>query len=150
MDRTLEMTSDALIKGGKLHNVIKNNFVWAIWANQKTETCVYRWLRALAMFDLRSFPAILLGIGRHFNRFVDTLMIFFATRRRGRTQCCGSTRTGLCWRTTRGRKLWRPSPPNSSRSSQRRRMNCNHGNNLGTIDYILRNFYWFCRWKTLF
>ena len=37
-----------------------------ISANHKTESFQYHWLRALAMFDVMTFPAILLGIGRHF------------------------------------------------------------------------------------
>jgi len=42
---------------------------YVIWANQKTESFVYHWLRALAMFDEMSFPAI----GRHFKfcRYVN-------------------------------------------------------------------------------
>jgi len=39
---------------------------YVIWANQKTESFEYHCLRALAMFDETSFPAILLGIGRQF------------------------------------------------------------------------------------
>jgi len=37
-----------------------------IWAKQKTEYFEYHWLRALAKFDVTSFPAILSGIGRQF------------------------------------------------------------------------------------
>jgi len=40
-------------KGGKLRNVITH----VIWANQKTESFVYRWLRTQAMFDVTCFPA---------------------------------------------------------------------------------------------
>jgi len=36
-----------------LHYVITYN---VIWANQKTESYVYCWLRALAMFDVMRFP----------------------------------------------------------------------------------------------
>ena len=38
-------------------------------------TFQYHWLRALAMFDITSFPAILSGIGRHFTfyRYVNWL-----------------------------------------------------------------------------
>jgi len=46
-----------------------------IWANQK----MYHWLRAFAMFDLTSFPAILSGIGHHF-KFCQKLMIASAWR----------------------------------------------------------------------
>jgi len=44
-----------------------------IWENQKTESFEYHWLRALAMFDVTSFPAILSGIERHFKlcRYVN-------------------------------------------------------------------------------
>jgi len=42
-----------------------------IWANQKTQSFVYPWLRALAT----RFPAIMSGIGRHFKRSVDTSII---------------------------------------------------------------------------
>jgi len=44
-----------------------------ICANQKTESFDYHWLRALAMFDVTSFPAILWGIGRYFTfcRYVN-------------------------------------------------------------------------------
>ena len=57
------MTSDAQQKYGNLHNAITYNI---ILANQKTESVEYHWLRALAIFDITSFPAILLGIRRHF------------------------------------------------------------------------------------
>ena len=42
------MTSDAQTKYGKLRNVISHN----IGADQKSESFVYRWLRALIMFDV--------------------------------------------------------------------------------------------------
>jgi len=41
-------------KGGNLPNVTTHN---VIWANQKTESFVYRWLLAHAMFDVTCFPA---------------------------------------------------------------------------------------------
>ena len=44
-----------LTKGGNLHNVI----AYIIWANQKTESIVYRWIHALvsfAIFDVTRFP----------------------------------------------------------------------------------------------
>jgi len=37
-----------------------------IWANQKTDFFKHQWLRTLVMFDVMNFPAILLGIKRHF------------------------------------------------------------------------------------
>jgi len=48
------MMSDAPTKGGKLRNVITQNVVLA---NQKTESFVYQWLRALTMFNVTCFPA---------------------------------------------------------------------------------------------
>ena len=42
-------------KGKKLRNVKTHNVVWA---NQKTESRVYRWLCALAMFELACYSAI--------------------------------------------------------------------------------------------
>jgi len=48
------MTSDAPTKGGNLRIVLTNNVVWA---NQKTESFVFRWLPTLAMFDVTCFPA---------------------------------------------------------------------------------------------
>ena len=57
------MTSDTQQKCGKLRYTMTYN---VIWANQKTESFEYHWLRALAMFDVTSFPAILSGIGQHF------------------------------------------------------------------------------------
>ena len=65
------MTSDASTKGGKLRNVITHNMVWA---GQKTESIVYRWLCALAMFDVTYFAGICLSIGRHFKHSVNTLI----------------------------------------------------------------------------
>jgi len=62
-NRPLEMTSDARQKCGNLHYAIRCN---VIWANQKTESFEYHWLRALAVFDQMSFPAILSSIGHHF------------------------------------------------------------------------------------
>ena len=41
-------------KGRKLRNVITHN---VIWTNQKTESSVYRWKRAHALFDVTFFPA---------------------------------------------------------------------------------------------
>jgi len=41
-------------KCGKLRNVLKQN---VIWANQKTESFVFRWLHAHAMFDVTCFSA---------------------------------------------------------------------------------------------
>jgi len=41
-------------KSGKLLNVILLN---GIWANQKPEPVVFRWLRAHATFDVTFFPA---------------------------------------------------------------------------------------------
>jgi len=37
-----------------------------IWANQKTKSFEFHWLRALSRFYITCFPAILSGIGRHF------------------------------------------------------------------------------------
>ena len=62
----LRMTPDARQKGGNLYYAITYN---VFWANQKNESFVFHWLRALAI----SFPgAILSGIAHHFTRFVDT------------------------------------------------------------------------------
>ena len=47
------MTSDAPTKYGKLRNVISHNIVPA---DQKSESFVYRWLRAITMFDVTCFP----------------------------------------------------------------------------------------------
>ena len=58
-------------KGGKLRNVITHDF---IWVNQKTESSVYHWLRAQAMFDVTPLPRICRDIGCHFKRSVDTLV----------------------------------------------------------------------------
>ena len=60
--------SDVRQKGGTLCYAITYN---VIWANQKTGSFVYHWLRALAT----SFSAILSGIGRHFKRSVDTSIV---------------------------------------------------------------------------
>jgi len=57
------MTFDARQKCGNLRYAITYN---VIWANYKTESFEYHWLRALAKFDMTSFPTILLSIGRHF------------------------------------------------------------------------------------
>ena len=54
--------SDARQKRGKLRYTI----AYVIWANKKTESFEYHWFRALAMFDVTSFLAILSCIGRHF------------------------------------------------------------------------------------
>jgi len=51
--RLTEMTL-CQTQGGNLHNVITDN---VIWANQRTELFVYRWLRALAMSEVTHFPA---------------------------------------------------------------------------------------------
>ena len=56
INRPLEMTSDARRKCRNLHYAITYS---VIWANQKTESLKYHWLRALAMFDVTSFPASL-------------------------------------------------------------------------------------------
>ena len=63
--------SDAGQKHGNLRYAITYN---VIWANQMTESFKYQWLRALAMFDVMSFPAILSGIERHFKlcRYVNS------------------------------------------------------------------------------
>jgi len=50
-------------KCGNLHYAIMYN---VIWANQKTESFEYHWLRTLAMFDVTSFPTILSVIGCQF------------------------------------------------------------------------------------
>jgi len=55
--------SDAWQKCGNLHYAIIYN---VIWANHKTEHFEYHWLRALAMFHVTSFPAILWDIERQF------------------------------------------------------------------------------------
>jgi len=61
-DRPIEMTSDARQKRRDLHYAIIYN---VIWANQKTKSFVYHWLRTLAIFKVTSFPIILSGIRRH-------------------------------------------------------------------------------------
>ena len=63
IDRPLEMTSYARQKCGNLHYAILYNL---IWTNQRTESFEYHWLRALPMFDITRFSAILSGIGRLF------------------------------------------------------------------------------------
>ena len=47
---TLEMMSNALTKVGNSHNITTH----IIWANQKTEVFVYRWLCAHTLFDVRT------------------------------------------------------------------------------------------------
>jgi len=53
--------------GGKLRNVKTHN---VIWANQKTDSFVYRWLRAHARFDVTCFPAF---VGGALCRYVNWL-----------------------------------------------------------------------------
>ena len=57
------MTPDARQKCENLRCAVANN---VIWANQKTVSFEYHWLRALAMFNVTSLPATLSSIGRHF------------------------------------------------------------------------------------
>jgi len=54
IDRMLEMMYQALTKSGNSCNVQTHN---GIWANQKTESVVYRWLRSQAMTDITCFFA---------------------------------------------------------------------------------------------
>jgi len=63
------MTSDARQKCGNLRYAI----TYVIWTNQKTESFESHWLRALAMFDVTIFPAILSCIRHHFKfcRYVN-------------------------------------------------------------------------------
>ena len=68
MDRPVEMTFDARQKRRNLRYAILYN---VIWANQKTGSFVYRWLRALAT----SFPTILSGIRHPFIRSVNTSIV---------------------------------------------------------------------------
>jgi len=70
----------SLTKCGNLHYTIT---YYVIWANQKTEFFKYHRLRALAMFDVTSFPAILSGIGHHFKfcRYVNCLLTPAGDRR---------------------------------------------------------------------
>jgi len=70
------MTSDARQKTRELRYAITYN---VIWANQKTETFLHIWLRALAMFEVTTFPVILLGTGGHFKfcRYVNYLIATF-------------------------------------------------------------------------
>jgi len=75
------MTSDARQIHGNLRYAMTNN---VIWANQKTESFECHWLRALAMFDVTSFPAILSGIRRHFKQTVNTLFKWAASDLRRR------------------------------------------------------------------
>ena len=44
-----------MTKGGHLRYVITYN---AIWANYKTESFVYHWLHAHAMFDIKRFATM--------------------------------------------------------------------------------------------
>ena len=80
--------ADARQKRGNLHYAIRYS-AHVIWANQKTESFKYHWFRALAMFDVTSFPAILSGIGRHFKfcRYVNYTQSywipFFYSKMRG-------------------------------------------------------------------
>ena len=64
------MTSDARQKKRELSYTITYN---VIWATKKTETFLYHWLRALAMFNVTSFPAILLA-SDVMSSSVDTLI----------------------------------------------------------------------------
>ena len=70
----LEMTSAARQKRGNSRYAI----TYVIWANQKTKSFEYHWLRTLAMFDVTSFPAILSGIPCHFKlcRYVNYFMVW--------------------------------------------------------------------------
>ena len=65
-----EMTF-GLTKGWILRYVIMHN---VIWANQKTECFVYRWLHPHAMVDVMCFPTFVWRIGHHFKCCVDTLI----------------------------------------------------------------------------
>ena len=65
------MMSDASTKGGNFSNVITHN---VIWANQKSEYFMYRWLHAHAMFNVMCFPRIGWSIRRHFMHSVNTLI----------------------------------------------------------------------------
>ena len=58
---------DCLKKGG--------NLCYIIWANQKTESFVYRWLLARAMFDVTRFSRICRSIGRRFKCSVSKLVV---------------------------------------------------------------------------
>jgi len=71
------MMSDAWQKRINLRYTITYNI---IGANHKAESFKYPWLRALAMFDVTSFPAIVSGIGRHFKLSVDTLIKSYNVR----------------------------------------------------------------------
>ena len=67
-----EMTFSST-KCGKLPYVMTYD---VIWANQKTQSSVFRLLRAHAMFDVLSnvLSRICLSIGRQFKRSVDTII----------------------------------------------------------------------------
>jgi len=70
---TYRQTSNAWQKCGNLLYAITYN---VIWANHKTESFEYHWLHTLAMFDVTSFAAIMLGIGPHFKfcRYVNSFV----------------------------------------------------------------------------
>jgi len=94
--RTHEMTSDASAKGGKLCIVITHKIVWA---NQKTESLVYGWLRTLAMFDITCFPAHVRALC-HFKHSVDVLLI-------AKVQSPGKAKKNLVFRATVFKSLGR-------------------------------------------
>ena len=60
-----------LRKGRKLHDVTTDKF---IWANQKTESFMYRWICVHATFDLTCIPAFVEASDSHFKHSVDTLI----------------------------------------------------------------------------
>jgi len=66
-----EMTF-CLTKCGKLPFVIMH---YIMLANQKTESFVYSWLQAQAIFDVMGFSMFVGTIWRHFKHFVDMLTV---------------------------------------------------------------------------
>ena len=45
-----------------------------IWANQKAESFVYRWLSAHVLFYINVLSSICRSTGRHFKRYVYTVI----------------------------------------------------------------------------
>jgi len=55
-------------KGGSLRNVIMHN---VIWVNEKDKSCVYCWLRTLAMFDVTTCFPLFVGVSDVISRLLS-------------------------------------------------------------------------------
>jgi len=70
---TINVSTDRLKCPTKLREFTLRHNDNVIWANQKTESFEYHWLRALAIFNVTSFSATLSCNGHHFKfcRYVN-------------------------------------------------------------------------------